>query len=131
MTTTETTTETMRRAATQMRAGAEAATPGPWEHPFVYEVTRGYHQDGPRHIATWIATADAGDGDVPDEQAQANAEHIASWHPLVALRVAEWLETEASAVEMRGNDTFGHTFSALNVARAYLGETAATTGAQQ
>ena len=57
------------------------------------------------------------------------AEHIASWHPLVALAVAEWLETEAQLHEVRGhNSGEGHTFQALKVARAYLGETEASDG---
>ena len=54
----------------------------------------------------------------------ADAEHIASWNPLVAVAVAGYLETEAhqapgiGGVYLRG----GRTAYALSVARAYLGE---------
>jgi hypothetical protein len=53
------------------------------------------------------------------------AEHIASWNPLVAAAVADWLQFEAASapdgpdqVYLRG----GRTAHALAVARAYLGE---------
>jgi len=74
MNTTETTT---RDLLDEIRQREQEASPGPWEHPLEYEVTHGYEFKNGRHTATWIATADAGDEDVPDEQAQANAEFIA------------------------------------------------------
>jgi len=60
-----------------MREREQEASPGPWEHPMEYEVTHGYHFKDSHHIATWIATCDAGDEDATDEQAQDNAEFIA------------------------------------------------------
>ncbi len=62
--------------------------------------------------------------DLPDE---AVAEHIASWHPAVALAVADWLEDEADfAVRVKtdyGDDNGDIPAPlALAVAGAYLGE---------
>jgi fermentation-respiration switch protein FrsA (DUF1100 family) len=48
---------------------------------------------------------------------EADADHIASWHPTVALAVADWLDAQA-----RGSIT--PSWHALMVARAYLGEEA-------
>lgn len=49
---------------------------------------------------------------------RSDAEHIASWHPVVALAVADWLEA-ALARDPRAQGTECET--ALAVARAYLG----------
>lgn len=51
---------------------------------------------------------------------QDEAEHIASWHPLVAAAVADWLERAADddAEDMQCD----HWDHALKVALAYLGE---------
>ena len=58
----------------------------------------------------------------------ADAEHIASWHPAVALAVADWLDAEASnrdaGIGGRGWFSVGGQTDALAVARAYLGESA-------
>ena len=114
---------TIRRAAALMRERAQAATEGPWEHPLPNEVTFGYHQDGSRHTATWIATTDAGD-EIGEDGENANAEHIASWHPVVALAVAEWLEAALVMAELAESEgAFINPRSyALKVARAYLNE---------
>lgn len=104
-----------------MRTRAGTATPGPWEAPLDSEVTYGYHREGSRHVATWVATCNLGDEDESEGRDIANAEYIASWHPLVALAVADWLETEAHMADRRGNSVEGQTFHALAVARAYLG----------
>lgn len=94
----------------KIRQRERAATPGPWEHPLEYEVTHGYHQNGDRHVATWIANTDAGDDSIGDEEADANAEFIAHARSDVdrLLRVAEavrdlcrdtdgnWLEPSSS-----------------------------------
>ena len=105
--------ETLRRAAALMRERAEAATPGLW----VAAVVRG------RPIV--FDTADLPEPVVFDEEfTVGNAEHIASWHPAVALAVADWLEAAARDEEAdvvtagRGDDY------PLAVARAYLGEDA-------
>lgn len=112
----------LRRAAALMRERAGAATPGPWEHPLDYDVTHGYRREGSVHVATWIASCDAGDGDISDEQAMANADHIASWHPGVALAVADWLDTVITTTERFPVTGSGTIHAALRIARAYLGE---------
>ena len=102
--------ETLRRAASLMRERAEAASPSPWvdtvwpkEIPGVYsqaiEDTRGFDPEIARTL------------DKPD------AEHIASWHPAVALAVADWLDVTARDV---GTSTLAF-HAAIAVARAYLG----------
>lgn len=55
---------------------------------------------------------------------EALAEHVASWHPLVAEAVAAWLEIEAAIAERKLPDDSGAVHPALRVARAYLGEEA-------
>jgi hypothetical protein len=90
--------DTMRRAA--------LVPPPPW-YPAVHDVTT---YDGLDVIASSGLTV--------------RAQYIASWHPGVALAVAEYLETEAvsapdiGGVYLRG----GRTAYALQVARAYLGD---------
>lgn len=52
------------------------------------------------------------------------ARHIASWHPAVALAVADWLEATAVRCDMareRGNHSWRGSRQALAVADAYLG----------
>jgi hypothetical protein len=146
--------EEIRRATALMRERAEAVALGPWtygandededEHlvfsaPHFYDDERGRY-----HGARWLATT--GDEFMGDESASI-AEHIASWHPAVALAVADWLDAEGrvfhrwSNSHHRGilggyhylctcgrsyNDPDGDDFAcptealALAVARAYL-----------
>ena len=62
---------------------------------------------------------------------EADMRHIASWHPAVALAVADWLDAVAEAWPISEPDyglsvraeAVGHR-QALAVARAYLGEPA-------
>lgn len=49
------------------------------------------------------------------------AEHIASWHPAVALAVADMLDSAAGHVEYTGDLVSEDVKHALTVARAYLG----------
>ena len=51
-----------------------------------------------------------------------NAEHIASWHPAVALAVADWLDDEADCWDP-SFDGIAH-YRAYIVATTYLGESA-------
>lgn len=90
------TAELLREAAAKMRKRAEAATPGPWrftDSEAVDDVWNGgivvVSADGDP-IANcedeWYESD-------PGEPAPINdAEHIASWHPAVALAVADWLD---------------------------------------
>lgn len=88
--------ETLREAASLMRERAEAAlasAPGD---------------------ANWHAVSSLmADGKTPRD-----AEHIASWHPAVALAVADWLESEVNEWGDLPHMLNPH---ALAVARAYLG----------
>lgn len=118
----------LREAAAEMRRLAEAASAGPWTHineapcsdPFVSAHVK---------AGDWlIADCGAADGGAPD------AEFIASWHPGVALTVANWLDKEADAwdlvaavervtIELDGELEVAHSTypEALAVARAFLG----------
>lgn len=57
-----------------------------------------------------------------------DAEHIASWHPAVALAVADWLDATATRIDAgrdpqhggRRNHSWRGSREALAVARAYL-----------
>lgn len=101
--------EMLRRAAALMRERAEAANEGPW-------LTA---SDNKRRDVL------AGSGGAIKSR-HANAAHIASWHPAVALVVADWLEAEAEShrVDLVGPYPSGccRMPQALAVARAYLGE---------
>jgi hypothetical protein len=122
--------ETLRRAAALMRERAEAATPGPWKMWDGWGPT----SDGLMGVARF--GPDSGERVfIHDEQrdlyaSRGNWEHIASWHPAVALAVADWLDDTANANERLaplitsslpdGWDVTNR--RALAVARAYLGE---------
>ena len=114
--------ETLRRAASLMRKRAEAASTGPWKS----------WQEGRDHRGgdSFIQSTDEPDntdlyvtvGRNYHPKWSADQDYVASMHPGVGMAVAEWLETEAHMADVRGNSVEGHTFGALKVARAYLGE---------
>jgi hypothetical protein len=108
----------LRRAATLMRERATAASPGPWHQLCLgsegCQVLNDGHLRDRKHVSfsgrkEWKAD-------------HADAEYIAGVDPGVALAAADWLETEARMCDVRGNSPEGHTFHALAVARAFLGE---------
>lgn len=111
----------LRRAATLMRERAEAATftRSPW----------GVDEVG----AVWAQEADGQHVPISRQSTDRDAEHIASWHPAVALAVAKAMDDVAQAWEIsdgwardldddpiRFEDTVDGGW--LKVARAYLGE---------
>lgn len=122
--------ETLRRAASLMRERAEAVGEGPWESYSLPDA-------GPDR---WTMTGVGVVGDEMGHRVEAmfrpDAEHIASWHPAVALVVADWLETAGADLWAHGplcecgsgchdcDDSLWqpHVRRALAVARAYLGE---------
>ena len=124
--------ETIRRAATLMRERAEAASQGPWKS----WLEGRDHEGGDSFIQTtgrWDLTigyeSAAGDhGWV--KQWDADQDYIASWHPIVALAVADWLDGAAEdardAFQQPNGEWemphYGAVSSALRIARAYLGE---------
>ena len=112
------TAETLRRAAALMRERAEAAgrdwnadcEPGDSLHLWVAD-------HDPRDPSGQTATQRlVGGADAPW------SEHIASWHPTVALAVADWLDAYAERLEVLGHAIGSNHGQALAVARAYLGE---------
>lgn len=114
--------EILREAAALMRERAEAATAGRWE-PMAGAF--GNPSDGPDHMRVVTeGWSDAYDVEHTvarteyDQQGGNDAEHIASWHPTVALLVADLLNNIIGAQEQ---DVSAIELDALAVARAYLG----------
>ncbi len=128
--TTETPAATIRRAVAKMREVAHRADTGePWESSKHYD-------------ALWTVDLKPSPGSVDALEPAENtlgrddcasfeqprffsvlhehATHIASWHPLVALAVADWLD-EVAADSHASLDAWVEQ-AALKVARAYLGE---------
>lgn len=95
--------DTLRRAAALMRERAEAATPGPWE---VDHFGHGVRERSGRGLAS-----------AHNAKCEVAA-HIASWHPAVAMAVAEWLEVTARDV---GTSSLAF-HAATAAATAYLGD---------
>lgn len=123
--------ELLREAAELLREQAEATdTRGAWE------VGQRYLRDG-----DWIRPVYDEDGTVCEihegnaneapKSCKALAEHIASWHPVVALAVADWLDSAARTYEALAGDKTSIQYltpqsvptmtEAWAVARAYLG----------
>lgn len=112
----------LRRAAALIRDRAEAASPSPWKQACAWRKGVEFG-DGPE---TKLAPVHWG------KARAANTEHIASWHPDIALAVARWLDYEADEIgPLVGPDgrqiTYVHGNPyAVTIARAYLGEEVGT-----
>lgn len=96
----------LRRAAKLMRDRAALVPPPPW-YPAVHDVT----------------THDALDV-IASSGLTVRAQYVASWHPGVALAVAEYLENEAVNAPDLGDTYFrgGRYAYARKIARAFLAE---------
>lgn len=98
--------ELLREAAALMRARAELASPSPWKADGE-DISLG---PDPYNLAAITCSRNV----------EADAEHIASWHPAVALAVADWLDDAvavwAALLPYRERERL----TALAVARAYL-----------
>lgn len=126
------TAELLRRAACLMRERAEAATAGPWtaKDPWACVVAPAdtpVAKHSPRNDAREIEAY--GGLLIGESIIKADREHIASWHPAVALAVADWLEDTALGIESAFAPSLyeqsrPNVQCALAVARAYLGEEA-------
>lgn len=103
-------------AARLMRGRASAASKGVWVAGGIGDYGWSVRADLPFPAPTDALSIETYDS----EQGRADAEHIASWNPAVALAVAEWLEMEANMIGVRELSDEGHSFHALKVARAYL-----------
>lgn len=108
--------EILRRAAALMRERATAATPGPWQATEDVDTGERLVWDARKTELAQVAEWSSGLG---------NPHHIASWHPAVALAVADWLERQQEHMEAIGYTGEGGVGSMLSaahaVARAYLG----------
>lgn len=109
--------ETLREAARRMRERAQAATPGPWK--VIADDKNDDEGEGDRviscthgHVALLHWRVDKSESD--------DAAHIASWHPIVAHTIADWLTHEALKEE--AVPPIASIGPALRVARAYLGD---------
>lgn len=117
--------ETLRRAASLMRERAEKATPDvcpEWTRSAVRHIARNCE------IECWHdGEGDPHDGEEVGWDRYNDAPHIASWHPAVALAVADWLD--GLSIEVGGAfdperyaDVNPNARKGIAVARAYLGE---------
>ncbi len=120
------TSELLREAAALMRERAEDARAGRWVtwqselNPDAFCVGAEW-ESGKRHVATVR-------GSQPEGNA-INAAHIAGMQPVVALVIADWLDSHAGDLQMSMGqlsscDSPGDTEHALMLARAYLGRDA-------
>lgn len=116
--------DVLREAAELMRSRAEGATSGPW----LTWADPKPSGDGRAAVeSAWTRDGDTEDGGdlVTDWCEVRDAAHIASWHPVVALAVADWLEETADHWTRLDPDRpdFNNRFerSAFLVARVYLG----------
>jgi hypothetical protein len=113
--------ERLRAAAALMRERAEAATPGPYEST-AQRVgvacthcwgSPDHHSAGIKPVGhysdTWLS-GPRGHGQA--DLARGDSDHLASWAPEVAVRVADWLDAVAAGREaMDGLDRNRHWLS--------------------
>lgn len=99
--------EPLREAARLMRKRAEAATPSPWKATgnSSIEAPSGFRG----RVVASVGAYESGWPSVAD------ARHIASWHPAVALSIADWLDTGATPNSCVDREPM------FRVAHAYLG----------
>lgn len=116
----------LRRAAALMRERANHASDASWK-PVTEQVPLCPHDEFTyiRHRVTapgW----DTGDArtNVAETDGPDDALHIASWHPIVAFAVADWLDDTAVWANRPESQLSTTVQRALTVARAYLGSTA-------
>lgn len=102
--------EELRAAAKRMRAVVGEATPGPWWIEF----------DGNSRTIEPDIHDDEGGAVLPTN---ADAKHIAAWHPAVALAVADLLDRAAKLQEFADRDDYMLPLgdAVLVVARRFLG----------
>lgn len=110
--------EVLRQAARLMRERAAEASygDGAWCSAYLASSIRNMQRncawDCPEH-APWGGPDRTEECDQPTRYA---GEHIASWHPAVALAVADWLDS----VVDRGEAEMDEGKAAVRVARAYV-----------
>lgn len=128
--------ETIRRAAALMRQRAEAATPGPWSAHRYWVFDQEIWRINTPPVGGECIEVVGGFAEKGGVHAQSDAEHIASWHPIVVLAVADLFNALAHDMEffgaasspkgllvLDGEGGFRNDWTlALAAARAYLGE---------
>jgi hypothetical protein len=130
----------LREAARRMRDTALAATPsadplpGGWAGFGTDADTLGRSMlfGGPAENGYRTGTVFSTDGRCDEcvGPSDADVQHIASWHPAVALAVADWLDGVAHGLATGDPDDLlglGEPTAAFAVARAYLGTTEQVT----
>ena len=123
--------EELRQAAALMRERAEAAAQGDWPGRPWAVTECASPEDGSAGCACIVYQGEYKPFDeaqvppiqyIADAESEEDAAHIASWHPAVALAVADWLD--AATEQARFTEAQGAWISpdsyALKVARAYL-----------
>ena len=117
----------IREAARTIRTRAEAATHGPWFTTsesaryggLVATPTNAYpeHNGYAGHL-------------IGESMSAANRDHVAGWHPAVAVAVADWLDSIADRADADGITGSLDEPHALAVARAYLAPTGIADGGE-
>lgn len=100
-----------------MRARAEDMAPPPWEVTYIDPAVCG------TSIDQWFVMSDphgVNVGPLSIHEWEPTAHYVASWHPVVALAIADWLEDVAGRSAQ--NPHWYAADHALAVARAYLGD---------
>jgi hypothetical protein len=87
--------EILRRAANLMRARTDAASPGPWHQLCMGSEGCSVINDG--HLRERKHVSFSGRKEWKADHADAT--YIASWHPLVTVAVADWLEGTADLAD--------------------------------
>lgn len=117
------TAETLRRAANLMRERAEnpQVPPGPWSWRWIGQEATVLDPTGDFLVENTYVVSNNGIAGHLREDVEGLEAHIASWHPAVALAVADWLANFADHWDAGdyGPDEWD---AAVAVARAYLGE---------
>lgn len=128
----ETLIETMRHAAKLMRQRAEIASTGePWEADKHYDAL--YYvdlkpslgaTDGPDDDNCYLKVENCAPFEAPRflPALHEYADHIASWHPAVALAVADWLDSEVRRASGGDDGVSEVANQPYQVALAYLGQ---------
>jgi hypothetical protein len=116
------TADELRQASGEMRRLAEAATPGPWRHT-ERGIEAGDYDDvivgGPVSCMSYCY---GGSSTLDGDRIDLDGDHIRSWHPAVALAVADWLDRFADLYSS-GGTLQDERDLADAVARAFLGTT--------